>query len=140
MAGETMFLIRAAGYERGDDCVWWGRDRSGYTRNLDEAGRYTRNEAERQQRARPDIDVAVDEAKAIELVRRVVPRDRLAWTAPPKPVVARLPQRCVKCGRLRKHDANPYEPCDLCIEKQQEQDRRALAIGRMVIRETSNEA
>lgn len=53
--------------------LWWGPNRSGYTINLDEAGRYTKDEAESIARVR-DEDYPVPESAIGSLlkVRRVV--------------------------------------------------------------------
>lgn len=43
--------------------LWWGPNRCGYTTRLDEAGRYSEEEAKRQD-ARRDTDVAVPLSRA----------------------------------------------------------------------------
>lgn len=51
--------------------LWWRPERRGYTTSIDEAGRYTREEAEAQARAR-DIDFAVPLSMARALASAVV--------------------------------------------------------------------
>jgi hypothetical protein len=45
VSGEPLFLIHSKYHQRGDDAVWWGPDRAGYTSRVESAGRYTRKEA-----------------------------------------------------------------------------------------------
>jgi hypothetical protein len=42
----------------GNSCFWWKPDGNGYTCNLDEAWKVTREKAESMMRHRPDVDVA----------------------------------------------------------------------------------
>lgn len=60
----------------GNCALWWGPDRSGYVCSIDEAGRYTKAEAERQAASR-STDVAVPLARAEQLAIRHVRRDSL---------------------------------------------------------------
>lgn len=43
---QDLFYIRTNGYS-GNSLIWWRPNSRGYTTNLDEAGKYTREEAER---------------------------------------------------------------------------------------------
>jgi len=60
---------------RGDACLWWGPKRCGYTTSLDGAGKYTKEEAEREQHGHADKLVAVPCELADGLAYRVVSRD-----------------------------------------------------------------
>lgn len=51
---------------------WWGPNRCGYTTSLDDAGRYTEEDAKWQERS-PSTDVAVPLERAMALSVRVVP-------------------------------------------------------------------
>lgn len=67
--------------------LWWRPERMGYTTSIDEAGRYTREEAEAQARSR-NVDFAVPLSKALALSSRVVRAERfaeLAALSPPTP-------------------------------------------------------
>jgi hypothetical protein len=105
-------LIRCAGGEQRDDCLWWRPERSGYTAFVDEAGRYTRTEAEAQQRSRPDKDVAVLASEALAAARSVVRRERLHWTPPPAPRRVRRPERCGVCAKFMPADSDEHLPCE----------------------------
>lgn len=75
-----MFLIRyhkheLKGYLRPN--LWWSPDRSGYTVFVDQAGRYTKEEADSICRRQPDWPLeheAWPEAQALSMARRVVLR------------------------------------------------------------------
>lgn len=43
---EQLYYIWSGGYS-GDALIWWGKDSRGYTSNLDNAGKYTKDEAKR---------------------------------------------------------------------------------------------
>lgn len=55
-----MYLILCADKSTSDNVLWWRPNRHGYTYNLDEAGRYTKEDAEAQAAAR-DLDFAIPE-------------------------------------------------------------------------------
>ncbi len=116
MSDARDYLIRCAGGERGDLVLWWGPDRMGYTTNIDGAGRYTREEAERIAASRPAMDVAVPATAAADVARSVAYRESFAGFYEPKvaPRVPRLPVRCWACGRMTKDDRHPSEPCNAC--------------------------
>lgn len=65
----------------GDVGLWWGPNRSGYTRRLDEAGRYTESEARRCAGAADGGDLAVPLSALEGRAVRVVPLDDIegAW-------------------------------------------------------------
>lgn len=68
-----MYLIENTQH-RGDCCVWWRPKGHGYTRVLDEAGRWPKEEAERICRSRPEQDKMWLVADAVEQAVRHVPR------------------------------------------------------------------
>jgi hypothetical protein len=43
---EELYYIRNKGY-LGNAFIWWGKDRNGYTCDINAAGRYTKEEAEK---------------------------------------------------------------------------------------------
>lgn len=111
---QANYLIRCNRSET-DLVLWWGPNRSGYTVDFAKAGRYTQEDAEKQARRRPHVDVAVPEPVAFNATRTVVWRDALhGYNALPEPPRPKVAQRCGKCGRMMAHDANPYEPCRRC--------------------------
>lgn len=61
MGNETaqeLFYIQDKRTYCGNSCFWWKPDGHGYTCNLDEAWKVTREKAESIMRHRPDVDVA----------------------------------------------------------------------------------
>lgn len=71
------YLIRCVDVAGQQELVlWWRPNRIGYTTSLDEAGRYTREEAEAQARAR-NCDFAVPLSKAMGLAQHVVRLEQL---------------------------------------------------------------
>lgn len=69
----------------GEMALWWKPERAGYTANVDKAGRYTREEAEAQARAR-NTDEAWPLSKALALASRYVPNETITAASTP-PVV-----------------------------------------------------
>lgn len=66
----------------GDHAAWfWGPNRNGYTNDITKAGRYSREEAEKQARSR-STDIAHRLADVIALARPTVDRNRLREVAP----------------------------------------------------------
>lgn len=68
-ADPPMYYIQNRGY-CGNCMFWWRPDGNGYTLDLNTAGRFTRDEAERIVRGRPDVDKAwlcSDVHKAVKL-------------------------------------------------------------------------
>lgn len=116
MSDARDYLIRCAGGESGDLVLWWGPDRNGYTTNIDDAGRYTREEAERIEASRPTTDVAVPAAAAADVARSVAYRESFAGFYEPKPEPRRPRRalRCGFCGRMMKDDRHPDMACDSC--------------------------
>lgn len=82
-------------HEHGDGavCLWWRANGAGYTRLIDEAGRYTETEARAIENNRQK-DVAVRLADAEAAAQRVVMLDRLPGA---------------KSAWRRRHDAAPQE-------------------------------
>jgi hypothetical protein len=71
VSGDDPYLILCKGGPR-EALLWWGPNRSGYTLDIDAAGRYSRAEAEAQQRDRQELDVAVPLRVAEKHARRIV--------------------------------------------------------------------
>ncbi len=63
----------------GYTCLWWRPNRSGYTRFVDEAGRYTHAEAESICKFR-GLEIAVPVAKAISVAKMTVSIESLNGT------------------------------------------------------------
>lgn len=55
---EDLYYIQDTRSFCGNSCFWWRIDGDGYTCNVDEAWKVTREKAEEIVRTRPDIDVA----------------------------------------------------------------------------------
>jgi hypothetical protein len=72
---ERPFVIQHVDHP-GDYVLFWKGNRAGYTVNLDEAGRYTEEEARNIVMGRPEVDVALMFKDVEAEVRRVVLRDR----------------------------------------------------------------
>ena len=75
------YLILDVRQMNGDALLWWGPRNKGYTFDVDEAGRYTKTEAEAQ-RARRMSDFPVPAGGVMECTRRVVWRDELLSKMP----------------------------------------------------------
>lgn len=58
MSTGELFYIQDTRSYCGNSCFWWRVDGEGYTTNLAEAWRVTKEEAERIVRGRPDVDRA----------------------------------------------------------------------------------
>jgi hypothetical protein len=68
---EPMFYIQNKG-NRGDLVLWWGPDHKGYTLCIDQAGLYSKAQAERIVRNRPDEDVMRAQHEIDAILRRVI--------------------------------------------------------------------
>lgn len=64
---EPLFYIQNTVYFNSDSALWWRPNRGGYTCNLNEAGKYSREEAKGIERLRRGVDKAwpVEEIDAI---------------------------------------------------------------------------
>ncbi len=71
------WLIRDTRRNPDGQLLWWGPNRCGYTTSLEDAGRYTEEQARKQEACR-DTDVAVPLAKALAAAVRCVPAGRWA--------------------------------------------------------------
>jgi hypothetical protein len=67
--GNDLFLIWCHEHERGGSVLWWRAQGKGYTSDIDEAGIYSRAEAEGQSRSRKS-----DEAVPVPAARRAIVR------------------------------------------------------------------
>lgn len=56
--GEELFYIQDARSYCGNSCYWWRVDGKGYTTDLNEAWKVSKEKAERIIRSRPDVDKA----------------------------------------------------------------------------------
>ena len=74
-AEDKLFVIQHVEHP-GDYVLFWKDKRAGYTVNLDEAGRYTEEEARAIVVGRPEEDVALVWTDVDKLTLRVVPRER----------------------------------------------------------------
>lgn len=76
---EEKYLLLAAHYSTKGVCVWWNPNRSGYTDNIDTAGRYSREEAESlayNEGPNGKVTVAVPESAVFALpIKRVISDD-----------------------------------------------------------------
>jgi len=61
---EKLYYIQSRERVWGDDAVWWGPKRCGYTSLLDEAGKYTEAEAA-QLRSEKDVPLLCAEVDAV---------------------------------------------------------------------------
>lgn len=59
----------------GEVCLWWKPKAMGYTRYLEQAGRFTREEAEAHQRGASGDVAILEESTALKAALRVVPLD-----------------------------------------------------------------
>jgi len=80
---EESYLILHVGTIVGDCAVWWGPDHRGYTTDIDKAGRYTKEEAEKIHRGRPKLDKPIPWSKVEPLILRHVLFDKATRLAPP---------------------------------------------------------
>lgn len=55
--------------ELGDNLLWWRTNSKGYTVDLNQAGRYTRDQSERMQRGDDETTLAIPEAAAIAMAK-----------------------------------------------------------------------
>jgi hypothetical protein len=68
--GSDLFLIWCHEHDRGDSVLWWCSQGRGYTSNVDEAGIYSRSEAEGQGMSRKSDEAVVVAAVRLAIVRR----------------------------------------------------------------------
>lgn len=71
LGAELFYLQNTKSYAY-DYMLFWAHNFSGYTYSLDDAGLYTRKEAESQCRSRPDEDVMWREADVVDVSNRAV--------------------------------------------------------------------
>ncbi|APU89025.1 hypothetical protein Rctr197k_274 [Virus Rctr197k] len=78
------YLIQDTRSFVGNSALFWRSNGQGYTCDLDQAGHYTKEEAERQERSRP-TDKAVPLTVALKVAERHVPSDALHRALNPPP-------------------------------------------------------
>ena len=115
-----MYYIQDTRQFVGNDVLWWGPDRKGYTCKIDQAGLYTKEEAIAQFKSR-ETDVPWPQEYIDGVTSRVVDHQAMKretcgeelphverWQ-PPKP----KPQNCDGCGRFLTTE-QMYCGCDNC--------------------------
>lgn len=80
---EEQYLILYAGSVNGDCAIWWGPDHSGYTTDIDKAGRYTKAEADKIYRNRTHLDKPIPWSKVEPHIKRHVLFEKVIGLAPP---------------------------------------------------------
>lgn len=80
---EEQYLILYTGNVNGDCAIWWGPDHSGYTTDIDKAGRYTKEEADKIYKNRPKLDKPIPWSKVEPHIKRHVHFDKVVGLAPP---------------------------------------------------------
>lgn len=73
MTAPADWLLLSVKYSTGDFLVWWGPNSSGYTYRLDDAGRYSAEEADRIEKSTHGSAVAVPLSDVIDHAVKVVP-------------------------------------------------------------------
>lgn len=92
----------------GNEALWWGPNRSGYTTNLDAAGQYDENQTKGLRST--DIPVPVEVAK--RLAHASVFSDLLASEGFKKPREKRQPCRCGGCSRFVSQEVWLCRKCE----------------------------
>jgi hypothetical protein len=80
---EEQYLILHTFTVNGDCAVWWGPNHNGYTTDIDKAGRYTKDEADKIYRNRPKLDKPIPWSKVEPLIVRHVHIDKVREFCPP---------------------------------------------------------
>jgi hypothetical protein len=80
---EEQYLILHTFTVCGDCAIWWGPNHNGYTTDIDKAGRYTKDEADKIYRNRPKLDKPILWSKVEPMIVRHVHINKVREFAPP---------------------------------------------------------
>ena len=80
---EEQYLILHTFTVCGDCAIWWGPDHSGYTTDIDKAGRYTKEQADKIHKNRPKLDQPILWSQVEPHIRRHVLIDKVRGLVPP---------------------------------------------------------
>jgi hypothetical protein len=105
----ALFYILDTRQVVGNEALWWGPDRSGYTTNLEKAGLYTGAEIT----GLRITDIPVPRDVALSLSHPSVNSDKLASAGYRRPKERYRPWRCAICPRFIRRDG---WLCQRCVD------------------------